>query len=73
MISLIIPLLSVDDCEIIFPPPGRPVSAVTIDEVLDCLEIDLLATAPSILEDVAQSQESLLKMKRVPRVVIGGG
>ena len=44
-----------------------------VDELLDNVELDGLFLAPSVLEDLSQSEESLEKLKKVKFVEFGGG
>ena len=59
---------------VIWPPGGRPISADMIDELLDSnIEVDGLFLAPSVLEDLSQSEDSLEKLKKVKYIEFGGG
>lgn len=58
---------------IIWPPGGRPISTDLVDEVLDNVELDGLFLAPSVLEEVSQSEDSLERLKKVKFVEFGGG
>ena len=58
---------------IIWPPSGRPISTDLIDELLDNIELDGCFLAPSVLEELSQSESSLEKLKRVKFVEFGGG
>lgn len=58
---------------IVWPPAGRPVSTDMVDELLDNVEIDACFLAPSVLEDVSQSEASLEKLKKLRYVEFGGG
>ena len=58
---------------VVWPPTERPMSADLVEEVLDKLNIDALFLAPSIIEDLSQSQTSLEKLKRIKYVEFGGG
>ena len=58
---------------VIWPPAGRPISADLVDELLDNVEVDGMFLAPSVLEDLSQSEESLEKLKKVKFVEFGGG
>ena len=57
----------------VWPPPGRPVSANLIDELLDKVAVDAIFVAPSTLEELSQSQASLEKLKRVKYALFAGG
>lgn len=58
---------------IIWPPAGRPVSTDMVDELLDNVEVDGLFLAPSVLEDLSQSESSLEKLRKAKFVEFGGG
>ena len=59
---------------VIWPPGGRPISTDMVDELLDNnIEIDGLFLAPSVLEELSQSEGSLEKLKKVKCVEFGGG
>lgn len=58
---------------VIWPPAGRPVSTDMVDELLDNMEVDGLFLAPSVLEDISQSESSLEKLKKAKFVEYGGG
>lgn len=58
---------------IIWPPAGRPVSTDLVDECLDNVEVDGLFLAPSVLEDLSQSESSLEKLRKTKFVEYGGG
>lgn len=57
----------------VWPPAGRPVSTDMVDELLDNLEVDACFLAPSVLEDLSQSEASLKKLKKLRYVETGGG
>ena len=57
----------------VWPPPGRPVSANLIDELLDKVALDAIFVAPSTLEELSQSQASLEKLKRLKYALFAGG
>lgn len=57
----------------VWPPTGRPISADLIDDLLDNVNVDLLFSAPSTLEDLSQSQTSLEKLKKVKYAQYAGG
>lgn len=44
-----------------------------VDELLDNIEVDGLFLAPSVLEDLSQSESSLEKLRKVKFVEFGGG
>ena len=58
---------------VIWPPAGRPISTDLVDELLDNVEVDLCFLAPSVLEELSQSESSLEKLKGVKSVEFGGG
>ena len=58
---------------IVWPPAGRPVSTDLVDELLDNVEVDACFLAPSVLEDLCQSETSLEKLKKLKYVEFGGG
>ena len=58
---------------IVWPPAGRPVSADMVDELLDNVEVDACFLAPSVIEDLSQSETSLEKLKKLQYVEYGGG
>ena len=58
---------------IIWPPAGRPVSVDLIDDLLDNVEVDIVFAAPSVLEDMSQSETSLERLRKVKFVEFGGG
>ena len=58
---------------IIWPPAGRPVSADLLDDLLDNVEVDNIFVAPSVLEDISQSETSLERLRKVKLVEFGGG
>ena len=53
---------------IIWSPVDRPVSADLIDEVIDNVDVDVCYMAPSILEEVSQSQSSCEKLRKLEHV-----
>ena len=71
MTAFVIPLYYVQT--VIWPPADRPFTADVVDEALDNLEIDAAIVAPSVLEDMSQSQASLEKLARLKNVKFGGG
>ena len=58
---------------IIWPPGGRPISTDMVDDLLDNVEVDGCFLAPSVLEDLSQSESSLEKLRKVKFVEFGGG
>ena len=58
---------------IIWPPSNRPMSPELIDDLLDNVSVDIALVAPSLLEDISQSQSSLEKLKKLKAVAMGGG
>ena len=58
---------------IIWPPAGRPISSDMVDDLLDNVEVDGCFLAPSVLEDLSQSESSLEKLKKLKFVEFGGG
>lgn len=58
---------------ILWPPTSRPVSLDMVDDVLDNVEIDACFLAPSVLEDLSQSEKSLEKLRKIKFVEYGGG
>ena len=58
---------------IIWPPASRPVSVDMVHDVLDNIEVDACFLAPSVLEDLSQSEKSLEKLKKIKFVEYGGG
>ena len=58
---------------VIWPPASRPVSADMFDDLLDNVKVDGLFLAPSVLEDLSQSESSLEKLRKVNFVEFGGG
>ena len=58
---------------IIWPPAGRPVSVDLLDDLLDNIEVDNVFVAPSVLEDLSQSETSLERLRKVKVVEFGGG
>lgn len=58
---------------IVWPPAGRPVSTDMIDELLDNVNVDACFLAPSVLEDISQSETSLEKLRKLKYVEFGGG
>ena len=58
---------------VVWPPGGRPISTDVVDELLDNVEVDGLFLAPSVLEDLSQSEDSLERLKKVKFVEYGGG
>ena len=57
----------------VWPPTGRPISADVIDDVLDSVNVDLLFSAPSTLEELSQSQTSLERLKKLRYAQYAGG
>lgn len=57
----------------IWPPANRPLSAPLVEEMLDAIDIDVLFCAPSILEDLSQSPESVSKLSKLKAAHFGGG
>jgi hypothetical protein len=57
----------------VWPPADRPLSTVVVDQVLDVSGADFLYITPSILEDLANSPESLRKLERLAVIGYGGG
>lgn len=58
---------------IVWPPAGRPVSTDMVDDLLDNVEVDGCFLAPSVLEDLSQSESSLEKLRKTKFVEYGGG
>ena len=58
---------------VIWPPPGRPISVDMVDDLLDNVSLDVCFVAPSILQEISQSQSSLERLKKVKYVETGGG
>lgn len=58
---------------IVWPPAGRPVSTDMVDDLLDNVEVDGCFLAPSVLEDLSQSESSLEKLRKIKFVEYGGG
>ena len=58
---------------VIWPPAGRPVSTDMVDDLLDNVEVDGCFLAPSVIEDLSQSESSLEKLRKVKFVEYGGG
>ena len=58
---------------IIWPPSNRPMSPELIDDLLDNVSVDFVLLAPSILEDISQSQSSLEKLRKLKAAATGGG
>ena len=58
---------------IVYQPPGRPISAEMVDELLDSFSVDVVALPPSLLEELSQSQSSLERLKKVKYVLFAGG
>lgn len=44
-----------------------------VDDVLDNVEVDGCFLAPSVLEDLSQSEKSLEKLKKIKFLEYGGG
>lgn len=61
------------ECCVIWPPTGRPINTVTVDDILDFGSVELMVIAPSLLEELVQSPESLAKLENVDKIVTGGG
>jgi hypothetical protein len=57
----------------IWPPNHRPLSASLVEEMLSAIRIDVLFTAPSILEELSQSPEALQKLSSLKSACYGGG
>lgn len=57
----------------VWPPADRPISADLVEELLDNLQIDTCYLAPSLLEEMSQSQASLEKLAKFKSVKYGGG
>ena len=58
---------------VIWPPTGRPVSTDMVDDLLDNVEVDGCFLAPSVIEDLSQSESSLEKLRKVEFLEYGGG
>ena len=58
---------------VIWPPTGRPVGPDMVDDLLDNVELDCCMIAPSVLEELSQSETSLEKLKKVKYMEYGGG
>ena len=58
---------------IIWPPANQPISIDMVDNLLDNVEVDGLMMAPSVLEELSQSESSLEKLRKVKFVEYGGG
>ncbi|CAL3963137.1 unnamed protein product [Diplocarpon coronariae] len=56
----------------VWAPSNRPLSTVLVEEVLGATQVDVLFSAPSILEDMIQSPESFEKLKKLYAVGFGG-
>lgn len=71
MSALIIPLY--EKQTIVWPPANRPISADMFDNVLSNVKVDAFFLAPSVLEELSQSQATMEKMARLKYVEYGGG
>ncbi|CAD6576361.1 MAG: hypothetical protein ASARMPRED_007703 [Alectoria sarmentosa] len=58
---------------IVWPPAGRPVSVDLVDDLLDNVKVDGCFLAPSVLEELSQSETSLEKLRKINFVEFGGG
>ena len=58
---------------IVWPPVGRPVSVDLVDDLLDNVKLDGCFLAPSVLEELSQSETSLEKLRKIKFVECGGG
>ena len=58
---------------VVWPPAGRPLGADLVDELLDKVKVDSCFLAPSILEELSQSQTSIEKLAKVNCVYFAGG
>ncbi|KAL8829644.1 MAG: hypothetical protein Q9191_001895, partial [Dirinaria sp. TL-2023a] len=58
---------------IVWPPADRPISAELVEEVLDNVQTDTCFLAPSLLEEMSQSQTSLEKLAKCTYIKFGGG
>ncbi|KAL8782846.1 MAG: hypothetical protein Q9195_009553 [Heterodermia aff. obscurata] len=58
---------------IIWPPSNRPMSPELIDDLLDNVPVDVILVAPSLLEDISQSQSSLERFRKLKAAAMGGG
>lgn len=65
--------MSSSESFVIWPPTGKPINTMTIDEVLDTTSVEALILAPSLVEELVQLPESLARLEKVQRVLTGGG
>lgn len=57
----------------VWAPGDRPISASLVDEYLDSVNLDIFYAAPSVLEELAQSPESMKNLVKLDAVGFGGG
>lgn len=69
--TLVIPLY--DTYTIIWPPADRPISQEVVEDYLDNIQMDSCYLAPSLLEEMSQSQTMLEKLAKLEHVKFGGG
>ncbi|KAI9046454.1 hypothetical protein LZ554_009203 [Drepanopeziza brunnea f. sp. 'monogermtubi'] len=60
------------DVATIWAPANRPLSAVLVEEVLDATKVEILYSAPTIIEELIQSPASFEKLKKLSAVGYGG-
>ena len=58
---------------LVFPPSGVPLGPHLVDQMIDHGQVDGLLAAPSILEDISRSPESLKRLARLNLCVWIGG
>ena len=58
---------------VVWPPADRPISSELVEEVLDNVRVETCYLAPSLLEEMSQSQASLEKLAKFKHVKFGGG
>lgn len=61
------------DGKIMWPPSNRPISTTLVEEAIDSSNFDAIFVAPSILEELTQSPESIKRLEKLDIVAFGGG
>jgi hypothetical protein len=61
------------NASVVWAPSNRPMSASLVEEILDSFPVEAIFVAPSILEELSQSSESLERLSKLDGVNFGGG
>ena len=57
----------------VFPPPSAFPSIDMVTKIIDAVPMDVALIAPSLLEEMSESEETMKRLEKVPWVMYGGG